>query len=91
MKEAQAMQQERLAQIGEKEKRKAELETLQLQRQKEKEEAEAPEKEALDYYRQLEEEERKKKVRYLCIYLKDLKNNGEHLRIYFSVLDPDLC
>jgi len=62
MKEAQAMQQERIAQIADKERRKAELENLQQQKLKEKEDAEAPEKEALDYYRQLEEEEKKKKV-----------------------------
>jgi vacuolar-type H+-ATPase subunit I/STV1 len=63
IKEAQAMQQERIAQIAEKEKRKTELEALKQVKQKEKEDAEAPEKEALGYYRQLEEEERKKKVR----------------------------
>jgi hypothetical protein len=62
IKEAQAMHQERIAQIAEKERRKAELEALREQRLKEKEDAEAPEKEALDYYRQLEEEEKKKKV-----------------------------
>ena len=56
--------------ITEKEKRKTELEGLKQQREKEKEDAEAPEKEALDYYRQLEEEERKKRVSNLCLITK---------------------
>ena len=41
---------------------KKELEAAKEAKRLEKEEAEKPEKEALDFYRQLEEEENKKKV-----------------------------
>ena len=48
--------------ILEKEGLKKELEAAKEAKRLEKEEAEKPEKEALDFYRQLEEEENKKKV-----------------------------
>ena len=63
---------------------------LQLESQKEairleKEAAEAPEKEALDFYRQLEEEENRKKV-WINLVTNNLLSNiikTNYLSIYF--------
>ena len=63
---------------------------LQLESQKEairleKEAAEAPEKEALDFYRQLEEEENRKKV-WINLVTNNLLSNiikTKYLSIYF--------
>ena len=63
---------------------------LQLESQKEairleKEAAEAPEKEALDFYRQLEEEENRKKV-WINLVINNLLSNiikTKYLSIYF--------
>jgi len=60
--EAQKLQDERSQDIITKEKEKDELEASMEQRKAAKEAAEAPEKEALEYYKQLEEEENRKKT-----------------------------
>jgi len=59
--EARRLQEERTQQISEKEQEKATLEASKEEKRQAKEAAEGPEKEALDFYKQLEEEERIKK------------------------------
>jgi len=59
--EAKRLQEEKVTELTAKEARKVELDALKTLRENEKEVAEAPEKEALDYYRKLEEEEQRKK------------------------------
>jgi len=54
--EAQTQLEEKKLRLQEKETKKSELEAVKEEKQKLKEEAEAPEKEALDYYRKIEEE-----------------------------------
>lgn len=61
IKEGQNLQDERVGQVAEKEAEKAKLEAEKEAARLAKEEAEKPEKEALDFYRQLEEEEKAKK------------------------------
>ena len=60
--EAKRLQQERGEEVVAKEREKSELEANKEQLRAAKEAAEAPEKEALDFYRQLEEEEQRKKT-----------------------------
>jgi len=55
--QAKVMLEEKRVQLQEKEMQKTELEAAKVEKERLKEEAEAPEKEALDYYRQIEEEE----------------------------------
>ena len=57
----------------EKEQEKATLEASKEEKRQAKEAAEGPEKEALDFYKQLEEEERIKKVLEFVIGLKLLR------------------
>lgn len=59
--EAKRLQEEKVAELADKETRKVELQALKEIKEQEKVVAEAPEKEALDFYRQLEEEEKVKK------------------------------
>ena len=58
--EARTQLQEKKLRLQEKEARKSELEMIKEEKERLKEEAEAPEKEALDYYRKIEEEEKKR-------------------------------
>ena len=55
--QAKVMLEEKRVQLQEKEMQKTELEAAKVEKERLKDEAEAPEKEALDYYRQIEEEE----------------------------------
>ncbi|XP_023321352.1 glucosidase 2 subunit beta [Eurytemora carolleeae] len=81
--EGKVLQDERAGKVADKEMMKLQLESQKEAVRLEKEAAEAPEKEALDFYRQLEEEENKKKEE------EDKKKKDEEAEQYFLALDLD--
>jgi len=81
--EAKRLQEEKVTELASKEARKIEVEALKTLKETEKEAAEAPEKEALDYYRKLEEEEERKKEE-----AEKAAKDAEAAE-YFSMLDLD--
>ena len=81
--EARSQLEEKKLRLQEKEVRKAELEAVKVEKEKMKEEAEAPEKEALDYYRKIEEEEKKRAEEA------DAARAAAEAESYFALLDSD--
>jgi len=59
--EAKRIQEEKTAELAQKETKKAELDSFREVLQRDKDAAEAPEKEALDFYKKVEEEENRKR------------------------------
>lgn len=59
--EAKRIQEEKVAELAEKETKKAELDSFRNVLERERDAAEAPEKEALDFYKKVEEEENRKR------------------------------
>merc|ERR1719154_20030 len=72
-----------MAQVQELENKKAELETNKAEKERLKEEAEAPEKEALDYYKRIEEEGKKKQEE------EEAASAAAEAAEYFSLIDTD--
>jgi protein kinase C substrate 80K-H len=83
IKEGKVVQEERIGQVADKESMKAGLEAQKEALRLEKEAVEAPEKEALDFYRQLEEQENQKKE------LEEKRIKDEEAEQYFLNLDLD--
>ena len=81
--EAKQRLEQKRVQLQEKEMRKVELEKIRDEAQALKEEAEKPEKEALDYYRQIEEEEKKRQEE------EKAASEAAEAAEYFSQLDSD--
>ena len=81
--EARSQLEEKRLRLQEKEVRKSELEAAKEEKQKLKEEAEAPEKEALDYYRKIEEEEKRRAEEA------DAARAAAEAETYFASLDAD--
>jgi len=81
--EGKILQEERASQLAEKENRKLSLEAEKEELRLAKEAAEAPEKEALEFYRQLEEEENKKREE------EEKEAKAAEAEVYFKELDTD--
>ena len=83
MDEAKRLQGEKVVELQEKEARKLELEVVKEQKEKEKEVAETPEKEALEFYKKVEEEEQKRKDE------QEQESRDQEAASYFQALDLD--
>merc|ERR1719309_186472 len=81
--EAKRLQEEKVAELATKEAKKVEQEAVKQEKEQLKEAAEAPEKEALDFYKKLEEEENKKKME------QEEEENKAKADAMFASLDTD--
>ena len=81
--QAKTLLEEKRVQLQQKEVKKAELEKMRDEKQKLKDEAEIPEKEALDYYKHIEEEEKKR------LEEEKATKNAAEAADYFAQLDTD--